>query len=77
MSEQFDKLDQIIRIILFIPIWGGIVSGIYRILVFTENKNILMLLLGILCLITPVGTIMSIIDLVTTCIDNKVKILAK
>ena len=61
MCDKFNQLDKIIRIILFIPFWGWIVSGIYRILKFIDggnNGNILTLILGILSIvITFIGLV--------------------
>lgn len=80
MIKEFDKLPQIARVILFIPIWGWLVSGVYRIVKFCEesNRNVLTLVIGILCLCTGViGAVMSIIDLITTALNDKVTILAQ
>lgn len=81
MCDKFNQLDKIIRIILFIPFWGWIVSGIYRILKFIDggnNGNILTLILGILCIVIPfIGLVFSIVDLVTTITNDKVTFFAE
>lgn len=81
MCDKFNQLDKIIRIILFIPFWGWIVSGIYRILKFVDggnNGNILTLILGILSIVIPfIGLVFSIVDLVTTIINDKVTFFAE
>lgn len=79
MIKEFDKLPQIVRVILFIPIWGWLVSGVYRIVKFCEEntKNYVTLVIGILCICTGiVGAVMSIVDLITTALNDKVTILA-
>ena len=81
MCDKFNQLDKIIRIILFIPFWGWIVSGIYRILKFIDggnNGNILTLILGILSIVIPfIGFVFSIVDLVTTITNDKVTFFAE
>ena len=81
MCDKFNQLDKIIRIILFIPFWGRIVSGIYRILKFIDggnNGNILTLILGILSIVIPfIGLVFSIVDLVTTITNDKVTFFAE
>lgn len=81
MCDKFNQLDKIIRIILFIPFWGWIVSGIYRILKFIDggnNGNILTLILGILIIVIPfIGLVFSIVDLVTTITNDKVTFFAE
>ncbi len=81
MCDKFNQLDKIIRIILFIPFWGWIVSGVYRILKFIDggnNGNILTLILGILIIVIPfVGLVFSIVDLVTTITNDKVTFFAE
>lgn len=81
MCDKFNQLDKIIRIILFIPFWGWIVSGIYRILKFIDggnNGNILTLILGILSIVIPfIGLVFSIVDLVTTITNDKVTFFAE
>lgn len=73
---KFDSLDKVIRILLFIPIWGWVTSGLYRIFKYAQSKNVTTLIVGCLCIIPVVGFFVSIVDLVTTIIDDKVKVLA-
>ena len=77
MCEWFDKQDKVVRIILLIPFWGWLVSGLYRIFKYTKTKNTVSLVLGILCLlpIALVGFIFSVVDLVTTITEDKIKFL--
>lgn len=76
MCEEFDKLDKTIRIILFIPIWGYIVSGLYRIFKYVDNKSSTSLIIGIVCILFPIlGFIFSIIDLISTINNDKVTFL--
>ncbi len=77
MVKWFDSLSTTVRIILLIPIWGGIFSGLYRIFKYVEgdNKNVVTLVVGILCFF-GIGFIFSLIDLITTIMNNKISILA-
>ena len=78
MAKWFDGLDKLFKIILLIPIWGGIFAGLYRIFTYVDNKkNPVTLVMGILCIIPIVGFIFSIIDIVTVATENKIKILCE
>lgn len=73
---KFDSLDKVIRIILLIPIWGWITSGLYRIFKYAKKGNAVTLVVGVLCIVPFVGFFVSIVDLVTTILDNKIYVLA-
>jgi len=80
MIEKFNNLDKSIRILLFIPIWGWIVSALYRIFLYdeSESKNTTYLIVGIFSLIFGIlGFILSILDLVSTITQDKVTFLAE
>ena len=67
-----DRQSKITKIILFIPLWGFLVSAIYRIASYIKyKKDITTLIVGI-CLIVPfIGIFFSIVDLVTVCLDKE------
>ena len=44
---KFDSLDKVIRIILLIPIWGWITSGLYRIFKYAKKGNVVTLVVGV------------------------------
>ena len=71
----FENLSKIVRIILFIPIWGWVFSALNRIFKYVDKKNVVTLVVGILCVIPIIGFVMSIIDLVTTITDDKIAVL--
>lgn len=77
MVKWFDSLSTTVRIVLLIPIWGWVFSGLYRIFKYVEgeNKNVATLVVGILCFFC-IGFIFSLIDLITTIMNNKISILA-
>ena len=52
---KFDSLDKVIRIILLIPIWGWITSGLYRIFKYAKKGNVVTLVVGVLCIVPFVG----------------------
>ncbi len=70
----FEKLDKVIRIILFIPFWGWIFSALNRIFKYVDSKNTTTLIVGIICVLPFIGFILSIVDLVTTITDDKIKV---
>lgn len=76
ITEMYEDLPKIVKILLQIFL-GGVIGGIYRILRFLETKNVVTLVVGILCLVTGVGnTIAWIIDLITEITQNRITVLA-
>lgn len=74
ITKMYDDLHIVIKIILQIFL-GALISGVYRIIKFVETKNIVTLVVGILCFL-GLGFIFWIIDLVTTIFGNKISVLA-
>lgn len=75
ITKTYEDLPKIVKIILQLLL-GAIVGGIYRILRYTETKNITTLVVGILAIIPPISFIFWIIDLVTEITSNKISVLA-
>lgn len=76
ITEMYEELPQIVKILLQIFL-GSVIGGIYRILRFLETKQVVTLVVGILCLVTGVGnTIAWIIDLITEITQNRITVLA-
>ena len=76
ITAQYEALPQIAKIILQI-FFGGFIGGIYRILRYLETKNVVTLVVGIVCLVTGVGNLVAwIVDLVTEITSNKITVLA-
>ena len=76
ITEMYEELPKIVKILLQIFL-GGVIGGIYRILRFLETKQVVTLVVGILCLVTGVGnTIALIIDLITEITHNRITVLA-
>lgn len=76
ITETYENLPKIAKILLQI-FFGGFIGGIYRILRFLETKNIVTLVVGILCLVTGVGNFAAwIVDLVTEITKNRITVLA-
>lgn len=74
--KWFEELNQVVRIILFIPIWGWVFSALNRIFKYVDNKkNVVTLVAGILCIIPIVGFVLSVVDLVTTILNNRIEVL--
>lgn len=71
LTKTYDSLSLLLRVIIQV-IGGVVVGGIYRIVRFTETKNIVTLVVGLLCTFTGVGNVIAwIIDLVTLILDGK------
>lgn len=76
ITEMYEELPQIVKILLQIFL-GSVIGGIYRILRFLETKQVVTLVVGILCLVTGIGnTIAWIIDLITEITQNRITVLA-
>ena len=76
MTKMYEDLPKIVKIILQI-LFGGIIGGVYRIIRFVEKKNIVTLVVGILCLFTGIGNVIAwVVDLITEIISNKITVLA-
>ena len=72
ITAEYDKLPRLVRLVLHIFL-GALVGGIYRILRFTETKNVVTLVVGILCLVTGIGNfIIWLLDLITVIKDDKI-----
>ena len=71
LTATYDALDLWIRVVIQI-LGGVIVGGIYRIVRFTETKNTMTLIVGLLVTFTFVGNIVAwLIDLVTLIMNGK------
>ncbi len=76
LTHYYDDLPKIVKILLQIFL-GGVIGGIYRIIRFLETKNIVTLVVGILCVCTGVGNFIAwVVDLITMITKNKISVLA-
>ena len=74
-TEKYEELPKIAKILIQIFL-GGLIGGIYRILRYFETKNMVTLVVGIVCLIPGVSFIPWIVDLVTEITKNRITVLA-
>ena len=74
ITAMYEDLPKIAKILLQIFL-GSIISGVYRILRYVETKNIVTLIVGILCFV-GLGFIFWIIDLITEIANNRITVLA-
>ena len=76
ITQMYEDLPKIVKILLQIFL-GGVIGGVYRVLRFVETKNIVTLVVGILCLVTGVGNFIAwVIDLITEITSNRITVLA-
>ena len=76
ITKQYNDLPKIARIILQIFL-GWIISGVYRIIKWTETKNTVTLIVGLLGLFTGVGNfVLQIADVVTEILNDKITFFA-
>jgi hypothetical protein len=75
-TKKYEDLPQIAKILLQLFL-GYIISGVYRIIRYTETKNIVTLIVGLVGLLTGFGNfIVWLIDLITEITQNKICVLA-
>ena len=72
--QQFEALPKLVKILILV-VFGVVVSGVYRILRYLETKNIVTLVVGVLCF-TGVGFIIGIVDAITEILDNRITLFA-
>ena len=71
LSNQFNNIPWLFRVILQF-VFGLFMSGVYRIIRFTETNNVTTLIAGILGLFTGIGNfIFWWVDLVTLIMHGK------
>lgn len=76
ITKSYEDLPKIGKLILQL-FFGWLIGGVYRIIRYTETKNIVTLVAGVLALVSVVGnTIAWVIDLVTEYTDNRIQFLA-
>ena len=76
ITEMYESLPKIVKVLLQLFL-GGVIGGVYRILRFLETKNLVTLVVGILCLVTGVGNgIAWVVDLITEITQNRITVLA-
>lgn len=76
ITETYESLPKIVKILLQL-ILGGVIGGIYRIVRFFETKNIITLVVGLLCTFTGVGNFIAwVVDLITEITQNRITVLA-
>ena len=75
LTGAYEALPKLAKILLQLFL-GAIIGGVYRILRYLENKNIVTLVVGILALIPPIDFVFWILDLVTEITGDRISILA-
>lgn len=76
ITQMYEDLPKIAKVLIQIFL-GGVIGGIYRIIRFTETKNVVTLVVGLLTLFTGVGNgIAWVVDLITELTKNKICVLA-
>lgn len=76
ITQKYEALPKIAKVLLQLFL-GGVIGGIYRIIRFTETKNVVTLVIGLLTLFTGIGNAIAwIVDLITEITSNKITVLA-
>ncbi len=74
ITATYDNLPKWVKVLVQIFL-GYIISALYRIFKFLETKNVITLVIGILCFF-GLGFVAWVVDLVTTIANNKISVLA-
>ena len=76
ITGAYEALPKIAKILLQIFL-GAIIGGVYRIIRYTETKNLFTLIAGLLALFTGVGNFVAeVADIVTEILSNKITLFA-
>ena len=76
LTASYEALPKVAKLVLQF-FFGWAIGGVYRILRYTETKNIITLVVGLVVLFTGVGnTVAWILDFVTELLNNKISVLA-
>ena len=76
LTASFEGLDKIVKVILILFL-GWLVSGLYRVIRYTETKNVVTLVVGLIALLSGVGNfIFCIVDLITEILHDRITVFA-
>ncbi len=76
ITKVYEDLPKIVKLILQF-FFGGIIGGVYRIIRFVETKNIVTLIVGLLCTFTVIGNAIAwVVDFITELLHNRITVLA-
>ena len=76
LTASYEALPKIAKLLLQF-FFGWAIGGVYRIIRYTETKNIVTLVVGLLGLFTGLGNgIAWVIDFVTELLNDKITVLA-
>ena len=76
LTASYEALPKIAKLLLQF-FFGWAIGGVYRIIRYTETKNIVTLVVGLLVLFTGLGNgIAWVLDFVTELLNDKITILA-
>ena len=73
-TKQFEALPKIAKVLILF-IFGVVVSGVYRIVRYLENRDTVTLVAGLLCF-TGIGVVLGILDAVTEILYDKITFFA-
>ena len=74
ITAAYENLPKIVKLILQF-FFGGIIAPVYRIIRFVETKNIVTLVVGIICCF-GIGVVFWVIDFITELFGNKISVFA-
>ena len=76
LTATYEELPKIVKIILQLVL-GVVIGGIYRVVRWTETKNTVTLVVGLLVLFTGVGNAIAwVVDLITEIMNDRITVFA-
>lgn len=76
LTASYEALPKIAKLLLQF-FFGWAIGGIYRIIRYTETKNIVTLVVGIVVLVTGFGNgVAWVVDFITELLNDKITVLA-
>ena len=66
----FESFPKLAKILLFVFV--GVISGVYRIIRYTETKKTATLVAGILALLPIIGFVFRVLDVVSEIFNNEI-----
>ena len=77
LIKSFESLNLIVKLVL-IFFFGWIIGGVYRIIRYTETKNVSTLVIGLLGIFTGIGNVViEVVDFVSELLNNKIEYLVE
>ena len=77
VTDKIEEMPKVVKFLLFLfPLTGWILSSVYRFFRFSETREIVTLVVGLMGLVTSIGIIFGWVDALSELKYNKVTFFA-